>query len=474
MISIINRFIDWFLMREDAEAMPGQGPMALMQDIGDVHVLLAEPAGKFDSDEIRTAFLQHIVTSLGERPGLSVRRTSQTFKRGKSGTLKDQFDTVVADGRKLLKNEGADLLLWGQVESDLKAVRFYFLSAVEGEVNLGMPGRAENLLVALEPEPGTLDVLYAALFAACVPSHPTQAMKIGEHLLNAIDPLTKLPAGLNTRKTLLPVKASTMGMAAIVLANIAYRAKEVGWFDPALKAFKIWEELVEKDKTPQDWALVNNHYGWLYEELAKHEINDSAKAVAHIEKAISYFEGVCTVFSAQRFPLEWAAVQLRIAGTCARMGRETNDADYLKKAARYYKRSLDVYTQQAYPLNWADAMSRMAKNLMLHGQVVKGAQSLEQAGVAFQAILQVYSREKYPALWASTQNNLGATLFALAKRDHSTVVWVEHALHCFEEARSYYDEINKTQMVHVIDKNLMRAKNLKEQIEDELNSNLLD
>lgn len=474
MISIINRFIDWFLMREDAEATPGQGPMALMQDIGDVHVLLAEPAGKFDSDEIREAFLQHIVTSLGERPGLSVRRSAQTFQRASSGTLHDQFDGVVQEGRKLLKNEGADLLLWGQVESDLKAVRFYFLSCVEGDANLGVPGRAENLLVPLEPEQGTLDVLYAAIFAACAPSHPTQAMKIGEHLLNAVDPLTKLPAGLSTRKTTQPVKVSTMGMCAIVLANIAYRAKEVGWFDPALKAFQSWEGLVEKDKTPQDWAWVSNHYGWLYEELAGHETKDSAKAVEHIEKAISHFEGVCTVFTPQRFPLEWAAVQIRIAGTCARIGRDLNDADYLKKAARYYKRSMDVYTQQAYPLNWADAMSRMAKNLMLHGQVIKGAQSLEQAGVAFQAVLKVYSREKYPALWASTQNNLGATLFALAKRDHSTVVWIEHALHCFEEARSYYEEINKTQMVHVIDKNLMRAKNLKEQIEDELNSNLLD
>ncbi|GGF59519.1 hypothetical protein GCM10011332_11420 [Terasakiella brassicae] len=472
MVSIFNQFVDWFLKREEGTDEEGQGPLALMQDIGDVHVLIAEPEGKFASDEAKEALLQGLVIPLNERVGLSARRTAHVFKRTNKGTLENQFEDVLRDGRALLQKEGADLLIWGKVEPELQSVRWYFLSGIVGNANLGMPGFAENLLVPFEPDMGSLDVLYAAIFAACVPSHPSQALKIGEHLLNAVDPLTRLPAGLSPRKTSQPVKVSTMGMCAVVLANIARRAKELGWFDPALKAFKTWEDLVEKDKTPQEWALVNNHYGWLFEEMAAHK--DDKQAAEHIEQAIRHFEGVCTVFTPKSYPLEWAAVQMRIAGMCARMGRSLSEPDYLQKAARYFKKSLDVYTQKRYPLNWADAMSHMAKALMLHGQMVKGAQSLEQAGVAFQAVLKVYTPEKYPAQWANTQNNLGATLFALAKRDPSTVAWIEHALMCFNEARAYYAENGKVQLAHVIDKNILRAQSLKEQIEENIENDLLN
>ena len=472
MFSVFNRFIDWFLMKGDGADGTIQGPAQLTQGVSDVTVLIAEPTGKFASDEAKEALLQGIIAPLSERPGLTLRTVSQSFARQTKGNMTEQFEVVVEKGRKLLEKEKADLLLWGQVELEIQSVRWYFLSAQSGEANLGVPSIAESLLVPFAPEQGSLDVLYASLFAATHSNHPSHAAKIGEHLLAAIDPLTKLPAGLSARKTPAPVKTSTLGMAAVVLSNIARRGQELGWFDPAIKTFNNWEDAIEKDKTPVDWALVKNHHGWLYEEMANHDNDD--EALAHIEKAISIFEDVCSVFTQKAYPLEWAAVQLRIAGTCARTGRKQSEADYLQKAARYYKKSLDVYTQHGYPLNWADAMTRMAKTMMLHGQLMKGAQSLEKAGVAFQAVLKVYTEEKYPAQWASTQNNLGATLFALAKRDPNTPEWLNHALICFDGARRYYEEQGRTQMVHVIDKNITKAQSLKDQMEEEARNNLLE
>ncbi len=472
MFSIFNRFFDWFLMRQNGAEDRIDSPAQLMQAISDVTVLLAEPDGKFASEEAKEALLQSLIMPLNERPGLSIRPVARSFKPGSKGSLNERFEAVVKEGRSLLKAEQADLLVWGMVELEEQAVRWYFLPAHEGGDDLGVPGVAENLLVPFAAEKGTLDVFYAALFAACVPSHPTQALKIGEHLLGAIEPLTKLPAGLSNRKTQPAAKASTMGMCAVVLANIARRGKEIGWFEPAINAFENWESLVEKDKRPFDWALTTNHYGWLYEEMASHEDDDLA--VEHIEKALKLFESVCTVFNSQKHPHEWASVQLRMGGTCARIGRTMSEPAYLQKAARYYKKALDFYTQSKYPLNWADTLTKMAKALMLHGQLIKGAQSLEQAGVAFQGVLNVYTQEKYPALWASTHNNLGATLFALAKRDPSTPQWLEHGLQCFHYARDYYAEHGKAQMVHVIDKNIARAQALKDQIEEDQNSDLLN
>jgi len=459
-------------MRDDGSEALLQSPAQLMEGVSDINVLIAEPTGKFASDEAKAALLQSIVVPLNERPGLSVRSIDKSLQQGTKGNLQDRFANVVEQGRKWLEKENCDLLIWGNVELEDQSVRWHFLSAIEGDANLGVPSLVENLLVPFAAEQGTLDVFYAAIFAATTPHHPTQALKIGEYLLGAVDPLTKLPAGLTNRKTPEAVKISTMGMCSIVLANIARRGEELGWFEPAIKAFQDWEHIVKKEKTPLDWALVKNHHGWLYEELANHD--DDEQAVEHIETALSIFEDVCTVFTKKEYPMEWAAVQMRMAVTCAKIGRSLSEPDYLQKSARYFKLSLEVYTQHQFPLNWADGMSRMAKTMMLHGQLVKGAQSLEQAGVAFQAILKVYTLEKYPALWASTHNNLGATLFALAKRDPSTPAWVDHALHCFGEARGYYEEKTKTQMVHVIDKNIAKAQALKDQIEEELSNDLLN
>lgn len=470
MISFFNRFIDWFLMRNEGAPVDIQSPAQLMDGLSDVNVLIADPDGKFASDEAKSALLQSILAPLNEKEGLSLRLCGQSFKPENTGSLTQRYEKVVQNGRDLLHKEKCDLLLWGIVELEEQAVRWHFLSAQEGEPNLGVPGIAESLVVPFAPEQATLDVLYGAIFAATQPSHSTQALKIGEYLLGAVDPLTKLPSGLSPRKTSQTARTSTMGMCAILLANIARRGEELGWFEPAIKAFENWNVMVEQDQAPLEWALVKNHEGWLYEVMADHDED----AIGHIETALNIFNSVSDVFTQQAHPLEWAAIQLRMAGTCASVGRKKTNPDYLSKAARYYKKSLDVYNQATYPLNWADVMTRMAKVLMLHGQMVKGAQSLEQAGVAFQAILKVYDEDKYPALWASTQNNLGATLFALAKRDPETTQWLDHAIICFEQARGYYEAQNKPKMVHVIDKNIARASTLRDQIEDEAQNDLLN
>jgi len=459
-------------MRDGANGAEEDAAAKLLSGLNDVTVLLANPLGAFADDNAKVQALQQIIAPLSERAGVTIRFVEKSFAPQPNGTIEERYAPLVEKGRALLKEEDADLLMWGILESQSQAIRWSFLSAIAGGANLGTPSMVESMLVPFEPEPIVLDVLFATLFAATQPHHPTQAMKIGEHLLKAVDPLTKISTAFKPRLTSPEVKVSVMGMGAVVLANIARRAKDLDWYGPARQVFDTWENLVEKDKTPLDWALVKNHHGWLFEELANQA--DEADVLEHIEKSLSIFNDVCSVFTQGNYPQEWAAVQMRMAGTCARIGRQRTDPDYLQRAMRLYKQSQKVYNQHVYPLNWADSMTKMARVMMLHGQMVKGAQSLEQAGVAFQAALKVYEEDKYPAQWASTQNNLGATLFALAKRDPRTPEWLVHALMCFQNARGYYEEQRKNQLVHVIDKNIAKAQELKDDIETRLRNDLLN
>jgi tetratricopeptide (TPR) repeat protein len=473
MFSVFNRFIDWFMQRPDeSDALRLQSAGHIMSGLADVTVLLADPDGVFASEEAKDLLLKSVIEPLNQRPGVNIYRYPKTLKPKIKGDLKTRFAEVAETGREWLIEQKADLLIWGKVEVDLQAVRWYFLSRKDMPQDLGMPDMAENILVPFDAEEAVMAVFYAAIFAATVPEHPSHAFKIGEHLLGAVEPLTKLPAGLTQRKTIGPVKASVMGMAAVVLSNIARRGDGLGWFDPALKAFQSWDEFVDRKSDPIEWALVRIHHAWLYDQLAGRD--DDELALEHIETATKYFKQVCEVFTQKDFPHEWAMVQIRIATGYARVGKMHSEPEYLQKAARFYKYAQEVFTYAKHTMYWADLMCKMAKILLLHGQMVRGAQSLEQAGVAFQAALKVYTYEKYPALWANTQNNLGATLFALAKRDPSTHEWLDHAINCFHDARSYYDENNKAQMVHVIDKNIVKAHRLRDQIRENMTNDLLN
>lgn len=473
MFSVFNRFIDWFMMRSDGdEALQLQSPTQIMSGLADVTILMADPDGVFASEDAKDILLNGLMEPLNQRPGVNIYRLKEVLKHKTRGDLDARFSKAAETGREWLIEKKADLLIWGKVEIDLQAVRWYFLSANESPQDLGIPSVAQNILVPFDPEEAVLSVFYAAIFAATVPGHPSHAFKIGEHLLGAVEPLTKLPAGLTQRKTPGAAKASIMGMTAVVLANIARRGDGLGWFDPALKAFETWETLIDKKKDPIEWALVRSHHAWLYDQMASHD--EDEQAIEHIETATKHFKQVCEVFTQKSFPTEWAMVQIRIASGYARMGKMHSEPDYLQKAARFYKYAQEVFTYQTHVMYWADLMTKMAKILLLHGQMVRGAQSLEQAGVAFQAALKVYSYEKYPALWANTQNNLGATLFALAKRDPSTHEWLDHAINCFHDARGYYEENNKAQMVHVIDKNIVKAHRLRDQIHANMENDLLN
>lgn len=457
-------------MRNEANEAPQL--TSPLSGIADVSVLIADPAGNFAHEDAKGILLQNILAPLNQRPGLRIFTLNKSLTHKGKGDLSERFGDTLQLGREYLEERKADLLIWGTVEADLQAVRWYFLSAQVAPQELGMPDSAENILIPFEPEEAVLSVFYAAIFASTVPSHPTHAFKIGEHLLGAIEPLTKLPLGLSPRKTTGPVKASVMGMSAVILANIARRGDGLGWFEPALKAFEAWGTLIDKKTDSLEWALVHTHHAWLYDQLASRD--EDEQAIEHLETATKYFKQVCEVFTQKEFPTQWAMIQIRIATGYARMGKMHSEPEYLQKAARFYKYSQEVFTQTNHTLYWADVMTKMAKILLLHGQMVKGAQSLEQAGVAFQAALKVYTPERYPAQWANTQNNLGATLFALAKRDPQTHEWLDHAINCFHDARGYFEENNKAHMVHIIDKNIIKAQHLREQIDEDLENNLLE
>ena len=88
-----------------------------------------------------------------------------------------------------------------------------------------------------------------------------------------------------------------------------------------------------------------------------------------------------------------------------------------------------------------------------------GDAALEQDVSEFRNAMKIHKRDKTPILWAQTANNLGATCFALAKRNSQSSL-LREASDCFEGATEIYRQQGIPKQVQVIEKNLHRVKRL--------------
>jgi hypothetical protein len=91
------------------------------------------------------------------------------------------------------------------------------------------------------------------------------------------------------------------------------------------------------------------------------------------------------------------------------------------------------------------------------GESLSDNTMLENAIISFDQALNVRKREIVVVQWAQTTNNMGAAAFALAKRTEDKAL-MQQAVYAFEGAMTVYRDIGQEQRVHIIEKNLKKAR----------------
>ena len=114
-------------------------------------------------------------------------------------------------------------------------------------------------------------------------------------------------------------------------------------------------------------------------------------------------------------------------------GDERGDNAALKSAIAAYRLALQEYLRERVPLQWAMAQNNLGAALWRLGKRERGTARLEEAVAAFRAALQERTCECVPLDWAMAQNNLGAALWRLGKRERGTAS-LEEAVAAFRAA----------------------------------------
>jgi len=365
------------------------------------------------------------------------------------------------EGRALMKDEGADILVWGEVGKEDGGLTLRLLPAFGTGASGADPGngQAEGAGTGETLEiPGDfgedLEPLVAALVLGTFgPTFKGMRARLGQTLgsyLEKVAPLAQAPSlGLGNAQEISILNG--IGNVYVAYSLLGGGAAQL---DHAAKAYREAEKRVIKESQPLVWASIQNHLASVL--LAQGQMKKDAKC---LRSAALIYSNIAAALNQKTHANDWSSAQTHLGRALYILAGLEGKPEYLMTAAKAYELALGACDQNAAPGRWAEVTNQYGVVLLALGEEMGGDAALEQAVSKFRTAMKVHKKEKTPILWAQTANNLGAACFALAKRNSQNAL-LREASDCFEGATEIYREQGVPKQAQVIEKNLHRVKRL--------------
>jgi len=394
---------------------------------------------------------------LGKMIGVDVYRHKKIFKRPEN--IEDpvaQLMAVADEGRDWLKEEHADLLVWGEVDGPENRLMLHLLPApgmhASGEAaDASSIGETLDMPIDLGPE--MEPVIMAALIATFGPTFKGGRQALGESLGGYLTPLTplvtSLPLGLSPAQAVSIL--NTIGNAFVAHFHLGGGGAQLGI---AALAYQEAEKRVSKEAQPLVWTSIQNNLASVLR--AQGQFNKDPK---FLRQAAVTYSTIAATLSQSAHRHDWGTAHVHLGRTLYILAGMEGKPEYLKKAVGVYEQALATCDKNAAPEHWADITNQYGVVLLALGEELEGNAPLEKAVNEFRAAMMVHSQENAPLLWAQTANNLGAACFALAKRNFENSL-LREASDCFQGATEIYRQQGVPKQAKVIEKNLQRVQRL--------------
>ncbi len=368
--------------------------------------------------------------------------------------LEDPLSKLIAaadEGRDWMKEESADILVWGDVAKDGGLLTLRLLPAPGGELE-GF-GIGETLEIPSDFGPDVEALIAALVLGTFGPTFKGARARLGETLggyLERVGPMVEsLPAGLSDSQEVFILNG--IGNAFVAYSHLGGGVKQL---DHAASAYKKAEQRVSKESQPLAWASVQNHLAAVLQVQGQMK-----KDSAPLRSAALIYSTVAATLDAKTHANDWCMAQTHLGKVLYILAGVEGKPAYLKTAAAAYEAALDACDQISSPGRWAEVTNQYGVVLLALGEEMDGAVALEQAVSKFRNAIKIHKRDITPILWAQTANNLGAACFALAKRKSQNSL-LREASDYFEGATEIYRQQGIPKQVKVIEKNLHRVKRL--------------
>lgn len=454
------------------QTTPQRTPQAA-QKPGFFSRLMGRPAGATESAAPLVVAIAEIVGDQGGvqakaiggaldgKEGISVKYVKKPLQpeANDGGAITGQVAALAAKGRKMLAGVNGDILIWGALTEDQRALRLRFLSALEDDERPGAFGTTTFLDLPLGFEGEIAELLRAITLAATVPRTDTQVQYVRVHLPKVLDACKNIG-----RKPPLDLDKSSQASVMLCFANAAAAAGwttgVLDWLAEAKTAYQAAIRMLARANARYEGAVAHKQLGVVLQVLGEKKQDDGL-----INEALKEFEEAQTVLTREEFPLAWANLQNR-QGLLAykkemRDGLGTGNAS-LKQAVTAFQGALSVYTMTETPLKWAEAKHNLGQALQVLGGQARNPDLLNKAIEAGRDALEVRTRERFPLPWAATMNSLGSALFLLAKIDEGAVEELVAAAEAFQGAVDVYTTHGLTKTAQIAERNLEKVERLLE------------
>jgi tetratricopeptide (TPR) repeat protein len=386
---------------------------------------------------------RHIYDRLAGRIGITVRIADRPLSAPGADNMQPLFLSMAVDlGRRWLKREGADLLLWGEAVN---------APPVDGHGGVSWRLRTLSAATPIAAHGATL----SALERLEVPAHFNDA--IGDLVFGAALAAVNVDSaeGLRARAVLFePVlKAATRQAEGDSLGTVAECATAQACYGALLllDGARTGDlKTLERAVAVYQGALILGEGAFADHERAMIgcRIADALLLIADIAarphligRTIGYYRTALAMVRKDVFAEEFAGLKTRLGLALHAQAASSGEAAPLKEAAEAFSAATSIWTITDAPHRWADIQNSLGGLLITMGKLTSTPSLFDKAVAVFLKIVDAQSRTRAPLLWATTLANIGAALKEKGIAVHDAE-FLRRAADAFDKAGQVFSELH--------------------------------
>jgi tetratricopeptide (TPR) repeat protein len=424
--------------RDDSEVALGIEPLRILVSplAGDLQGLAAR--------HIRDRLSGHtgVVISVADRP-----LTAPGADHGEP-----LFVSMAVDlGRRWLKRERADLLIWGESvpakhsSGPTRAswrLRFLSLSTPIHPQSASFSA-LERLEVPALFDDATGNLVFGAALAA-VSVESADGLRARASLFRPVLRAATRFAEGDMTGTVAECATAQSCYAALLLLEGA-RTGDTRMLQRAVAVYQGALILGEDAFPLHERAMVGSHIA-----DAMSLISDLTAQARFSEKTVEYYRAALGMVRKEVFADEFAGLHTRLGLALHARAQASGETIHLKEAADAFTAATNIWTITEAPERWADIQNSLGGLLITMGRLTQQPPLFDKAVAVFTKIAQSRSRAQAPAVWAATLANIGAALKekGAAEKD---AAYLQQALEAFDQAVQVFTELDLESSAKVVE-----------------------
>lgn len=179
-------------------------------------------------------------------------------------------------------------------------------------------------------------------------------------------------------------------------------------------------------------------------------ITDLTHETRFAEKPVEYYRAALGMVRKEVFADEYAALHTRLGLSLHSLAQASGETIHLKEAADAFTTATSIWTITETPERWADIQNSIGSLLITMGRLTNQSTLFDKAVAVFTKIAAARSRAQAPAVWAAALANIGAALKEKGAAANDAA-YLQQALEAFDQAVQVFTELDLESSAKVVE-----------------------